>query len=307
MKIALASDLHLEFGPLSLKNTDSADLLILSGDIVVAKYLLPKDVHGIIPDKKSEEFHEFFREVCAEFKTVIYVAGNHEHYNGDFGTSIAHIREMLSMHTNLYIMDKESMMIDGYEFVAGTLWTDMNKEDPQTLMSVRRDMNDYRIIDNSLRKVSRKVPLYKKDAEGVYLKHQDGPMKGFMIEDGYKFKEETAMFSPEDSVDDHKKFLAFLNSKLESGTHPIIVVGHHAPCKLSTKPRYKYDVLMNGAYSSDLSELMLDNPRIKLWTHGHTHDGFDYMMGSTRIACNPRGYIGHEQCAYDFKLKYLEV
>ena len=47
---------------------------------------------------------------------------------------------------------------------------------------------------------------------------------------------------------------------------------------------------MNGAYHSDLSDIMLDNPQIKLWTHGHTHHPFDYVIGETRIVCNPRGY-----------------
>jgi Icc-related predicted phosphoesterase len=39
MKIALGSDLHLEFGAIELHNTEAADVLILSGDILVAKHL----------------------------------------------------------------------------------------------------------------------------------------------------------------------------------------------------------------------------------------------------------------------------
>jgi hypothetical protein len=57
---------------------------------------------------------------------------------------------------------------------------------------------------------------------------------------------------------------------------------------------------MNGGYSSDLSEFILDHPQIKMWTHGHTHDTFDYMIGSTRVVCNPRGYIKYEQRADEF-------
>ena len=37
MKIALASDIHLEFGDINLKNDENAELLILSGDICTAK------------------------------------------------------------------------------------------------------------------------------------------------------------------------------------------------------------------------------------------------------------------------------
>ena len=36
MKISVASDLHLEFGDLNIVNRDDADVLILSGDILVA-------------------------------------------------------------------------------------------------------------------------------------------------------------------------------------------------------------------------------------------------------------------------------
>jgi hypothetical protein len=86
-----------------------------------------------------------------------------------------------------------------------------------------------------------------------------------------------------------------------------VVVGHHSPSKVSTKPQYENDYLLNGAYSSDLSEFILDHPQIKLWTHGHTHHEFDYNIGSTRIVCNPRGYHKYEEQADNFKLKFLDV
>ena len=88
---------------------------------------------------------------------------------------------------------------------------------------------------------------------------------------------------------------------------PWVVVGHHSPSKQSTKPRYEKQVIVNGAYSSDLSEFILDRPQIKLWTHGHTHHEFDYMVGSTRIVCNPRGYIYYEEQADNFKLMFIDI
>jgi len=63
---------------------------------------------------------------------------------------------------------------------------------------------------------------------------------------------------------------------------------------------------MNGAYHSDLSEFILDHPQIKLWTHGHTHHPFDYMIGGTRIVCNPRGYDGYEATGWNPNL-LLEI
>jgi Icc-related predicted phosphoesterase len=125
---------------------------------------------------------------------------------------------------------------------------------------------------------------------------------------GVKFQERDAYFTPEKSVSEHKETLRLLKEKIASKTDAKwIVVGHHAPSKLSTKPQYEKDVIVNGAYSSDLSEFILDHPQIKLWTHGHTHHDFDYMIGGTRVVANPRGYIGYEEQADIFNLKFVEV
>jgi hypothetical protein len=93
----------------------------------------------------------------------------------------------------------------------------------------------------------------------------------------------------------------------ENPAGKFVVVGHHSPSKLSTKPQYERDVIVNGAYSSDLSELMLDHPQICMWTHGHTHHEFDYRIGTCRVVCNPRGYHGYEPQAADWQLKTFEV
>lgn len=283
MKIALASDLHLEFGRISLEN-DGADVLILSGDIIVAKDLLERDAYNIRGDHdRSNIFHTFFQECSARFPHVLMVMGNHEHYHGDFSKSHGILRDRLAYLRNLHVLDKERLTIDDVTFIGGTLWTDMNKEDALTLYHIKSMMNDFRIVHNSNREVS------FKDSEG-------------------KFHTRLAKFCPEDAVEDHKAMMEFIRHSIEGKfDEKFVVIGHHAPSKQSTKPRYIDDVLMNGGYSSDLSEFILDHPQIKLWTHGHTHDKFDYMIGSTRIVCNPRGYIGYEDTADYFKLEYIDV
>jgi len=284
MKIALCSDVHLEFGPLTLKNDEGADVLILSGDICVASDLLTRGDPEILGVKnRSNVYHQFFENCCAEFKDVIYISGNHEHYHGDFAKTHERLTEKLGYLSNLHILEKEFINIGDMTFIAGTLWTDMNKEDPSTLYAVKGYMNDYRIISDS--------------SEPVHFRDQDG-----------KFHTRTGSFSPEKSVREHKEMLKVIDDVTRSApTNKFVVVGHHAPSKLSTKPRYEKDTLINGAYSSDLSGFILDRPMIKLWTHGHTHDDYDYMIGSTRIVCNPRGYDGHEERADRFELKYIDV
>lgn len=284
MKIAVCSDLHLEFGPISLENIDNAEVLILSGDICVAKDLGENDSYNIKGENdKSNQIHKFFQECCARFPSVIYIAGNHEHYHGDFIKSIGSIRDRLGYLVNLHVLDKESVLINNVLFIGGTLWTDMNKEDGITLMHMKDMMNDFRCVTNGARET-----YYRNSAGNSYVR--------------------TARFTPDDAVEDHKKMLEYIKIMVE-GKHDqkIVVVGHHAPSKLSTHPRYAKEEIMNGGYSSDLSEFILDHPQIKLWTHGHTHEDFDYLIGSTRIVCNPRGYINYEASADKFTLKTVEI
>jgi DNA repair exonuclease SbcCD nuclease subunit len=293
MKLALASDLHLEFGHIELENP-GVDVLILSGDICVAS-------------KFGPDYDRFFNDVSKAFKHVVYIVGNHEHYNGDFNKTIDTLRMILARYENVHLLDKETFVLDDVTFIGGTLWTDMNKEDVTTLITMPSVMNDFRCVTNSNRKVSHKVPIYKKDAEGNFVYKNMDNMSVTVI-DHYEHREQVAKFSPEDSVEDHKKMVEYIRSVTEGKfDQKFVVVGHHAPSKLSTHPKYAREVIMNGAYSSDLSEFILDHPQIKLWTHGHTHEEFDYILGETRIVCNPRGYINYEKRADDFKLKVLEI
>ena len=277
MKIAVCSDIHLEFGPIELNNTDNANVLILSGDICVAKDLPHSD------SKKGDISRNFFRMCALRFPHVLYVMGNHEHYHGDFATTGKIIKEELAQYANVHLLDRETKVIDDVTFIGGTLWTDMNKEDGITLMHMKDMMNDFRCVKNSFRKRHYRDTLGNPHSQA-------------------------SNFTPDDAVEDHKKMLEYIKIMVE-GKHDqkFVVVGHHAPSKASTHPRYVDETIMNGGYSSDLSEFILDHPQIKLWTHGHTHENFDYLIGSTRIVCNPRGYINYEASADKFTLKTVEI
>jgi hypothetical protein len=216
--------------------------------------------------------HDFFQMCCNEYDNVIYIVGNHEHYNGDFQRTIPHLKEHLSYLNNLHILDKSVVTINDVTFIGGTLWTDMNKEDPSTMISISGIMNDFIKVANG-------IIDSKNNSEGkpYYRIHR---------------------LKPDDVVKDHKEMIEYIRTIVkDKHDRKFVVVGHHAPSRLSMKPKYQDDYIMNGAYSSDLSEFILDHPQIKLWTHGHTHDNFDYLVGSTRVVCNPRGYIKYEHQA----------
>lgn len=291
MKIAITSDVHLEFGPLTLENKDNVDVLVLSGDICVAKKYNAKD-------------NEFFHRVSQEFPNVIYLMGNHEHYDGDFATTESTIREQIERFTNIHFLERNLVTIDDVTFVGGTMWSDMNKRDAITMYHVGRRMNDFQIVKNSNRVVNYKATDYKKNEDGSYAKDE----KGNLIEIGESFHTREAYFSPDDAADEFDKFYQYLQTVIEGKfDQKFVVCTHHAPSRQSTHPRYKHEQLMNGAYSSELDEYILDHPQIKLWTHGHTHEDFDYMIGTTRVVCNPRGYDGYEIRASRFELKFVEI
>jgi predicted phosphodiesterase len=288
MKIALASDVHLEFGDLDLVNDQDAEVLILSGDICVAADLDMRDRRQTemgFARYRSERFHDFFERCTANFPHVIYVMGNHEYYHSDFATALGEMRRKLAHLPNLYILEREVKTIDDVTFIGGTLWTDMNNQDSLTLYHMRTMMNDFRVIQNST------VPVHFKTQEG-------------------EFKTRVAKFSPEDAVTEHvkmKEYIQVVTAFLGENPNKYVVVGHHAPSKKSTHEMYAHDTIMNGGYSSDLDEFIMDRPQIKLWTHGHTHHPFDYVIGETRSVCNPRGYINHEPAASNFKLLTVEI
>jgi len=291
MKIALASDVHLEFGDLILKNEENADVLILSGDICTAKQFKHKP-------KERMTVKDFFKRCAFQFPHVVYIMGNHEHYDFDIANTYDRLKAELADLPNIHLLEKETWEHNAVTFVAGTLWTDMNKGDPLTVWHCGKAMNDFRVITNSNRMVQHKKNVYHESE-----RNEDGTLVVRTV-DHYQ---SPSRWSAEDSVEDHKKMLDYIRITTEDKAKQYVVVTHHAPTPISIAECYRFDTLMNGAFASDLSEFILDRPQIKLWTHGHMHNVSDYIVGDTRVVCNPRGYIGHEQRAKEFKLRYLEI
>lgn len=271
MKIQVCSDLHLEFGDLTLTNTENVDVLILSGDIMLAQDLHDHPEPASAIDRNmvansqgmgrrqaaAQCFRDFLKRVSFQYPHVVYVAGNHEYYHSKFPDAARYLKEECDRYGNVHFLELDQVTIDDVTFVGGTLWTDFNKADPVTLNMIGSMMNDFNIVRNS---------------EHNYTK-----------------------FRPAHALYHHRKTLDYIKEVVETNPEgKFVVVGHHSPSTLSIHERYRDDRVMNGGYSSDLSEFILGHPQIKLWTHGHTHFPFDYTVGETRIVCNPRGYIGYE-------------
>lgn len=272
MRLAVASDLHIEFGDIILDNiVAKADVLVLAGDICMLKDL----------DKQSERgdrTRDFFKRVSNNFPLTFYVMGNHEHYAGDFAKGVERWNNFCYHHqiANIRMLDKETIEYGGYQFIGGTLWTDFNDMDSFTMFNAERAMNDYRSVKNTNDKVS------------------------------WKFLPKHAL-SDHRQMRDYLRVC--MDNYRESGRtdNKIVVITHHAPSPGSIHEKYKHDTLMNGNFHSNMDEFIENNPQIQLWIHGHTHDPFDYGIGGTRVYCNPRGYIQYEQRAQEFELEVIEL
>jgi Icc-related predicted phosphoesterase len=270
MKITFVSDLHLEFG---FQKLPGGEVLILAGDICEARSLAKDFRQTKLIDHVPGSFkcQDFFEYECAKYQKVFMVMGNHEHYHGRFNKTYSELVSMLP--ENVELLEDEIVEYNGVMFLGSTLWTDLNKGDSITAWHLKSCMNDYRVVQNYY------------EAKNLYYK-----------------------LTPEHTAEVHFKTKQYFRMMLsEHREKPFVVVTHHGPTHMSINEKFKHDHTMNGGYVSDLSDLILDNENIKLWIHGHVHDPVDYMIGETRVVCNPRGYPGEREHNGFDPAKFIEV
>ena len=271
MKIAVASDIHLEFGELDIRNTEGADVLVLAGDICVAKDFRTRDSSN----KYAARYHQFFDQVSQEFPKVLYVIGNHEHYGNDMAYTARNLRDRLADRPNIQLLEKETTVIDGVVFLGTTLWTDLNKRNPQVMWRIPNLMSDFNAIKVDVRQ---------------NLIHNDPPR-----------------ITPDIWCDEHDRCRKFLERKINTGVDKTVVITHFTPSYKSSHPKYDNEVIMNAAFHTEMHDFIYDNPQVKLWIHGHTHEDFDYMINQTRVVCNPRGYVKYEDRVDTWTLKHFDI
>jgi predicted phosphohydrolase len=79
----------------------------------------------------------------------------------------------------------------------------------------------------------------------------------------------------------------FLQAEADPNT---IVVTHHLPAEDCIAAPFKGDNY-NCWFMGDCKDIILDK-KPKIYIYGHTHHAFDFMLGETRMICNPQGYPG---------------
>lgn len=274
-KVNVISDIHLEFADLVLPG---GDVLLIAGDACEAREIKPDMYTGTMPrlpqytgpEKRPDRCYRFFKEECAKYNQVLYVAGNHEHYGGKFDQTVGMLRERLA-DCNVQVLDRDTVEIAGTLFVGATMWSDTS--DPMVEMVVKECMNDYRSIT-------------KKEFWGAQSTQVN-----------YR------KLRPSDTTREFFKSRDYIDLiARENPDKNIVVMTHHAPSHLSVDPMFLADKHreMNRAYYSDLDQLILDRENIKFWIHGHTHSNHDYQIGQCRVICHPRGYYGYESIATNY-------
>jgi len=189
-------------------------------------------------------------------KPVIYVPGNHEwfaHKQSFTVKSETKAARKRAVNLGIHFLMDEAVIIGDVRFLCATLWTDWE-------------------LTNNASAAMGYASLAMPDHTVIYP------------------EEVGRALSPRQSQSWHLASRYWLEEELlKTGDwNKTVIVTHHLPHPHSISEKFT-DSPLNPAFVSDLSK-MVENCGAELWVHGHTHDSFDYQVGSTRIICNPKGY-----------------
>jgi Icc-related predicted phosphoesterase len=185
---------------------------------------------------------------------IVMVLGNHEFYRrfipDELALALAHAGAF-----NLHILNGTALELAGVRFVGATLWTDYRAfgeaNQARVMNACAKGMNDHRLI-------------------------------------GWQ-KKPWLRFRPQEAALLHHRSKAAITEMLAAPFAGLtVVVSHHAVHWDSIHPRFRNDPV-TGAFVSDQSEL-IERYQPTLWVHGHVHNSSDYLVGKTRVLCNPHGY-----------------
>lgn len=248
--ICYMSDLHLEMCEPVRDPFDDSDMLVLAGDIWGAPHLSPRRT-----DADARKRRRLAERLAAEAVErydgrVVYVPGNHEYYGGEVSQCDDWLDAFAARFGITRLRAGQAVEIAGLRIVGDTLWSDFDRGSAQAMEIIGQSMNDYHHM----------------------ITAPDG---------GY--------WTPEHAFEHHHDALAKLTASLAESDAPTVVVTHHCPSwRCHNTARYGPE--MAPGYCTDLESLIIDNPQIRYWFCGHTHERGLIGIGETMIAMNARGY-----------------
>ncbi|KWU19022.1 metallophosphoesterase [Burkholderia cenocepacia] len=201
-------------------------------------------------------------------KPVVVVPGNHDLMGARIGVRLKAMYDVARTY-GVHLLHNRSVVIDDVRFVGATMWTDFEAagQGMKTLsMHAARDMiADYSTIFTG-----------------------DGHGNGRLL-------------TPEYAVRMHQRTRRALLRGLEDAySEKVVVVTHHGPSRRSQDEAFRSSAIAPG-FVSDMDEFVgISNARC--WLHGHLHSSALYMLGSTKVLCNPRGHSRYMNSNFDPEL-----
>lgn len=152
---------------------------------------------------------------------------------------------------NVHLLKNETFVYENIVFFGGTLWSNLTDLNSLDQYNIKHMISDFKLISNKKENCSFSI-------------EKMGHLYNAFIENLY----ETHI----NLKDDQKLF----------------VISHFAPSIKSVTPGYENSAI-NPYFCNNLDDLIVGMKPI-VWVHGHTHSMHDYMIGDTKVLCNPRGY-----------------
>jgi Calcineurin-like phosphoesterase len=198
-------------------------------------------------------------EVLANWPVpVVFIPGNHEYDGSDIDDADEELAEIAAQH-NIVLLNKQ--------------------------VHILSDSNDrkIRLVGCSRWWDFDGLGAYRRDEAMIfgerYLRHMGSARNGRPL----STQDVRAL------AIDHRAWLETTLQTPFDGT--TIAITHSAPSTRSADPRYG---LADGtaSFCNNDNDLL---PLASVWIHGHLHCAHDYQVehasGSTRVVCNPRGYV----------------
>ena len=134
MKYRVFSDIHLDHSMWYPKPMayDEETTLILAGDLWTAT--------------RATEMLLWINDLAIKFKYVVFVLGNHDYWtnrngNANWRTIPNELKPFLA--SNVFLLEKEVIELDGVKIGGATLWTDIDGYNPIAVLDCKRYTNDF--------------------------------------------------------------------------------------------------------------------------------------------------------------------
>lgn len=229
-----------------------------------------EDIIVLAGDIHTHERHRGIINQIPEQTPIVFVAGNHEYYRGEFNNVNLNLKKLEQEFSNFHFLNNESKIIGEVNFFGGTMFSDFK--------------------------------LYGESHEFLYSQHAQKGINDFHVITKF-VDDEFIKWTTDDHVKQHSIFRRELTEWLASceqnSSFPMCVVSHFVPHENAIHRRYKVsesDRILNPYFTSDMSKFMGWKGA---WLFGHTHDSSDFMCGETRVVGNPKGYGRENESHFD--------